>query len=40
MENKREEATVKEIIEVISKIILEASIKKFNDKDVDEGCLN
>lgn len=38
MENKKDEATVTEIIEVISKIILEASIKKFNDKDVKKKC--
>ena len=36
MEIKREYATVKEIIEVISEIILRTSIKKFNDKDVQE----
>lgn len=34
METKRDEAAVKEIIEVISEIILRTSIKKFNDKDV------
>lgn len=38
MENKRDEATVTEIIEVISKIILEASVNKFNDKDVEKKC--
>ncbi|WP_297426083.1 hypothetical protein [Clostridium sp.] len=38
MEIKREEATVEEIIGVISEIILKASIKKFNDKDVEERC--
>lgn len=38
MEVKREEATVKEIIEVISEIILKASIKKFDSKDVEERC--
>lgn len=38
MEIKREEATVKEIIEVISEIILKTSIKKFDSKDVEERC--
>ncbi|EHI96907.1 hypothetical protein CDLVIII_0169 [Clostridium sp. DL-VIII] len=38
MENKREEATINEIIEVISEIILKASIKKFDSKDVEERC--
>ena len=36
MENKREQATMNEIIEVISEIILKASIKKFDSKDGDE----
>ena len=35
---KREETTVKEIIEVISEIIFKASIKKFDSKDVEEIC--
>lgn len=38
MENKREQATVNEIIEVMSEIILKASIKKFDSKDVEERC--
>ena len=38
MRNKKEEATINEIIEVISKIILKASIEKFNSKDVDDRC--
>lgn len=38
MEVNREKATINEIIEVISEIILKASIKKFNDKDVEERC--
>lgn len=38
MEIKREEATIKEIIEVISEIILKASIKKFDSKDVERRC--
>ena len=38
MKNKKEEATINEIIEVISEIILKASIKKFNSKDVEERC--
>lgn len=36
MENKREQATINEIIEVISEIILKASIKKFDSRDVDK----
>jgi hypothetical protein len=36
MESKREQATINEIIEVISEIILKASIKNFGNKDVDE----
>lgn len=36
MENKRVQATINEIIEVISEIILKASIKKFDSKDGDE----
>jgi len=32
MEIKKEQVTINEIIEVISEIILKASIKKFNDK--------
>lgn len=35
METKKEQATVNEIIEVISKLILKASINKYN-KDGDE----
>lgn len=38
MEIKREQVAINEIIEVISEIILKASIKKFNDKDVEERC--
>lgn len=38
MELKKEQATVNEIIEVISKLILKASIKKFDSKDVEERC--
>lgn len=38
MENKREQATINEIIEVISEIILKVSIKKFDSKDVEERC--
>lgn len=38
MEIKKEQVTINEIIEVISEIILKASIKKFNDKDVVERC--
>jgi len=38
MEIKKEQVTINEIIEVISGIILKASIKKFNDKDVEERC--
>ena len=34
MEKQREQATVKEIIEVISDIILKSSISKTNNKDV------
>lgn len=43
MENKRQQATINEIIEVISEIILKASIKKFDSKDVhknDKTCSN
>lgn len=36
MENKREQATISEIIEVISEIILKASVKKFDSKDGDK----
>jgi hypothetical protein len=36
METKKEQATVNEIIEVISKLILKASINKYNNKDGDE----
>lgn len=36
MESKREQVTINEIIEVISEIILKASINKYNDKDGDE----
>ena len=36
MEYKREKATINEIIEVISEIILKASIKKFDSKDVED----
>ena len=36
MEYKKEQATINEIIEVISEIILKASIKKFDSKDGDE----
>ncbi|MDU1005308.1 MAG: hypothetical protein E7A63_09565 [Clostridium butyricum] len=38
MESKRDQATIIEIIEVISEIILKASIKKFDSKDVEERC--
>lgn len=38
MENKSEQATINEIIEVISEIILKASIKEFDSKDVVEIC--
>jgi len=38
MEIKKEQSTVNEIIEVISEIILKASIEKFNSKDVEERC--
>jgi|GEM_PF-3007325 hypothetical protein len=34
MGNKREQATIKEIIEVISEIILKTSIRKFDSRDV------
>lgn len=36
MEKQRKQATVKEIIEVISYIILKSSIQKTNNKDVDK----
>ena len=36
METKKDQATLKEIIEVITDIILKASIKNFGNKDVDE----
>ena len=38
MEYKKEQATINEIIEVITDIILKASIKKFNNGDVEERC--
>lgn len=40
MEYKMAQATINEIIEVISEIILKASIKKFDTRDVEERCLN
>lgn len=36
MELKKEQATVNEIIEVISRLILKASINKLDNKDVDK----
>lgn len=35
MEIEKEQVTINEIIEVISEIILKASIKKFDSKDVN-----
>lgn len=40
MEKQREQSTINEIIEVISEIILKASIKKFDSKDGDENVQN
>jgi len=39
MEYKKDQATINEIIEVISEIILKASIEKFDSRDVEERCL-
>ncbi|MFL0167936.1 hypothetical protein [Candidatus Clostridium helianthi] len=38
MEYKKEQATINQIIEVISEIILKASIRKFDSKDVNENA--
>jgi hypothetical protein len=38
MEIKNEQATIEEIIEVISEIILKASINTNESKDVEEEC--
>lgn len=40
MKKQREQATVKEIIEVISDIILKSSISKTNNKDVGKDVSN